>query len=384
MVHEFMTRSGTEDRATGSPLPADAESTFHELALSLFALQFDQIESYRKFCLARGTTPGDVTHWHDVPAIPTSAFKDYELSSLSQTERTIVFQSSGTTTQRPSRHFHSRDSLVLYEASLLPWLQRHILPERNLSGGIERITREPGWPLVILTPRSDLAPHSSLVHMFETARQKFGSKDSRFVGSVTADGLWSLNFSEATEVLRHSVLQSRPIILMGTAFLFVHLLEHLQSRRLTYRLPPGSRVLETGGYKGRSRALPKAELHRWIAHGLGIPVSHVVCEYGMSELSSQAYDGLAGFAAPPATPGIRSVGRLFRFPPWARARVISPETGGEVRDGETGLLRVFDLANVHSIAAIQTEDLGVRHDEGFELMGRAESVETRGCSLMTA
>ena len=103
----------------------------------------------------------------------------------------------------------------------------------------------------------------------------------------------------------------------------------------------------------------------------------------MSELSSQAYDYVAG-SGPVQSSKLKaqSSTRLFRFPPWARAQVLSPESGQEVCDGETGLLRVFDLANVRSVLAIQTEDLAVRRGKGFELLGRAPHAEPRGCSLM--
>jgi hypothetical protein len=161
--------------------------------------------------------------------------------------------------------------------------------------------------------------------------------------------------------------------LLGTAFSFVHLLDHLVESGIRWELPAGSRVLETGGYKGRSRSLPKKELHALIRGRLGIPETHIICEYGMSELSSQAYDRAAG--TDPA---------VFRFPPWARARIISPETGAEVADGETGLIQVFDLANVSSVMAVQTEDLAIRRGRGFELIGRAELAEPRGCSLMAS
>jgi hypothetical protein len=99
----------------------------------------------------------------------------------------------------------------------------------------------------------------------------------------------------------------------------------------------------------------------------------------MSELSSQAYDMRTGTSCPAPR-----ASRLFHFPPWARAQIISPENGREVAAGETGLLRIFDLANVFSVMAIQTEDLAIRHVDGFELIGRAETAEARGCSLMTS
>ncbi len=116
--------------------------------------------------------------------------------------------------------------------------------------------------------------------------------------------------------------------MLGTAFSFVHLLDHLADRDLRFELPPGSCALETGGYKGRSRSLPKAALHALISQRLGIAPRHIVCEYGMSELSSQAYDCAVGRHA---TRNTRHAS--FTFPPWARVQIISPETGREVARG---------------------------------------------------
>jgi hypothetical protein len=205
---------------------------------------------------------------------------------------------------------------------------------------------------------------------------------------------WELDLEQALARLQSAVTRDTPLLLLGTAFNFVHLLDELASRKLRFALPPGSRVMETGGYKGRSRSLPKSELHALITERLGVPPSHIVCEYGMSELSSQAYDCVAGaqrhvssVGRPVSSAGERNpqpANRCFRFPPWARVQIVSPETGREVAAGQTGLIRVFDLANVWSAMAIQTEDLGVRRGDGFELLGRAVHAEPRGCSLMPA
>ena len=167
---------------------------------------------------------------------------------------------------------------------------------------------------------------------------------------------------------------------LGTAFSFVHLLDYLAAQKLQLTLPPGSLVLETGGYKGLSRFVPKSELHSLISERLGVQPAQITCEYGMSELSSQAYDRAPGLVSQRAraNPGQRT----FLFPPWAKAQFVSPETGQEVSDGETGLLRIIDLANVYSVMAIQTEDLGIRRAQGFELLGRVSAAEPRGCSLM--
>jgi len=282
--------------------------------------------------------------------------------------------------------------------------------------------------MLFLTPPPEVAPHSSLVHMFETVRREFGGPlsmnrtpiaaglsplhlpggeigaDSRrllqfkettcqsvgeslspFTGKPKDAGAWDLDFEATIAALHEGAEAGQPLVVLGTAFSLVHLRDHLTGRNERLSLPPGSRVMETGGYKGRARVVAKAELHALITERLGVPASHIVCEYGMSELSSQAYEtevSSSAFRVPSSRGAASGATRLFRFPPWVRAQIISPESGREVAEGETGLIRVFDLANVWSVMAIQTEDLGVRRGDGFELIGRGGQAEARGCSLM--
>ena len=315
--------------------------------------------------------PPNVSHWKHIPAVPTVAFKEFDLTSLPQISRTAVFHSSGTTEQEPSRHFHSAESLAVYEASLLPWFHARVMP--HLESQISNLM------LAFLTPPPSRVPQSSLIHMFETVRRGFGAADSPFVGRVAPDGGWGLDPDATLGILHEASAAKRPLALLGTAFSFVHLLDHLADKRVRFELPAGSRAMETGGYKGRSRSLPKTELHALITQRLGIPPKRIVCEYGMSELSSQAYD----WEVQSSESRVQGPARVFHFPPWARVQFISPETGSEVAEGETGLIRVCDLANVFSVMAIQTEDLGIRRGNGFELAGRAERAEARGCSLMS-
>jgi len=365
---------------------ATGNRQFSELALELFSLQFKHNSAYQKICMARQLTPATVAHWTQIPAVPTAAFKELEVTSLAPEARTAVFHSSGTTAQKPSRHFHSAESLAVYEASLWAGFAEHFqfsIANFQSSGGVTRALEKlaiGNWQLAILTPPPEKAPHSSLVHMFEIVRQKLGGAETAFVGSLADDGAWTLNFTATIATLGHHPESGirNPQLLLGTAFSFVHLVDHLAEQNLRIELPPGSRVMETGGYKNRSRVLPKAELHALITDRLGVPAENIICEYGMSELSSQAYDS----ESHPQS-SIRHA-RVFRFPPWARVQIISPETGREVVEGETGLIRIFDLANVFSVAAIQTEDLGIRRGNGFELIGRAQLAEPRGCSRMTA
>jgi hypothetical protein len=346
------------------------DECFDVLSLELFGLQFKHNSAYRKICEARGRTPKVVEHWTQIPAVPTAAFKELELTCLAQNERTAVFYSSGTTEQKPSRHFHNAESLAVYETSLWKWFEQNVFA--NLKFKIQNSK------LLVLTPPPAQAPYSSLVHMFEVVRCELGFNESVFVGKIGGDNSWILDFNRALKIMRESVEQNRPLILLGTAFSFVHLLDFLSEQNLSFQLPPGSHAMETGGYKNRSRSLPKNELHALITQRLGVSPDKIICEYGMSELSSQAYDSEIQNLE------FRIQNRVFQFPPWARMQIISPETNCEVRDGETGLIRVFDLANVFSVMAVQTEDLGIRRGDGFELIGRAQLAETRGCSLMTA
>jgi hypothetical protein len=335
-------------------------ASFDELAMELFQLQFQHNLPYRRFCEAEGRTPASIGSWQEAPAMPTAAFKELELTSIPAGQRSTVFCSSGTTQQRPSRHFHHERSLALYEASVLEWAKKH-LPLGNSS-------------MIFLTPPPALAPHSSLVHMFDTLHRYVDGR-STFVGEVDAEGAWAVNVARVISMLTVCASSGEPVALLGTAFNFVHLLDAMRERRVCFQVPAGSWALETGGYKSRSRVLPKPELHRAISELIGLPRERIICEYGMSELGSQAYDLSLSATA--------SSERYFLFPPWARAQVVSPETGREVGEGGIGLLRVWDLANVYSVMAIETDDLAARRGGAFELLGRADKAESRGCSLMT-
>lgn len=402
---EFTSNAGVL-RSAGFPRGVTTDLEFNALALRLFALQFRHNAAYRRICESLGWTPGRVGHWTQIPSVPTAAFKDLELTCLSPEERTRVFHSSGTTQHRPSRHFHNAESLALYEASLWAWFEPHLLTpsleERGEARGRSSPQADPaampgGSPdgasvaetrLLSLTPPPAQAPHSSLAHMFGALAARLGCGNSAFCGAAAPDG-WRIDLPRAEAALRRSEQERTALLVLGTAFQFVELTDWLLERGVPARLPAGSRVMETGGYKGRSRELPRAELRGRISAALGVAAGRIIGEYGMSELSSQAYN-LGGFAICDSrfTSSLESRGAargpcVFHFPPWARVRIISPETGREVSDGQTGLVRVLDLANVWSVAAIQTEDLAVRHGDGLELLGRATQAEGRGCSLMT-
>lgn len=348
--------------AAGGPCP---EEEFNALALRLAEAQLSHNPHLATFWKSAHNKPWN--NWREIPPLPLEAFKHYEMTCLSPQARTNVFYSSGTTGQSRSRHWHCPDSLQLYRAAVKPWFAHHVLGNSVGPAPSARL-------FVSLTPPPDAAPHSSLVDMLDTVMKEWGLPESCFLGEVKQKGDWTLDLSKATGFLAGLAHAGQPVVLMGTAFNFVPWLDSLQERQMFIALPPGSRIMETGGYKGRSRAVPQTELHAALHQRLAVPYDGIIREYGMCELSSQAYDRIA-FA--PLTAPAR-----FRFPPWVRVRILSPETGLDCPAGMPGLLCVYDLANVWSVMALQTADLAAHDETGFELLGRAAPAEPRGCSLM--
>lgn len=375
-VTAFIAATAPQAPAARRLTPAEADRRFGELALAIHRFQGRENPVVQALDRLRGIDPDGLTDWEQIPALPAAAFKDHRVSCLPETETPTVFHSSGTTTARPGRHFHSPASLAVYEASLRPWFEHHLLGDLDRLIEVGQLGPVDRLGFIFLTPPPAEAPHSSLVHMLETVRRTGAAPDSLFVGRHDPAAGWVLDPDRLLFALRRSMCANRPVALVGTAFQFVHLLDHFAAGNRRYRLAPGSRAMETGGYKGRSRELPRAELHAGLQRALGLPPESIVTEYGMSELGSQAYDRRVG------CPG-DGPARL-RFPPWARVRVVSPETGLRVPPGEAGLVQVFDLANVASSMAVETADLGRWHPDGLELLGRAGSAEPRGCSLLTA
>ena len=163
---------------------------------------------------------------------------------------------------------------------------------------------------------------------------------------------------------------------MGVMISYVHFLDWCAEHGRRWHLPPGSRLMDTGGSKGRVREIARDELYGLYGEVFGLPTTACVNEYGMTELGSQFYDGTLRSAYQREWQPRRKV-----VPPWVRTLVVDPASLAPVPPGQIGLLRHYDLANLHSVMAVQTEDLGVVVGDGFEVLGRASGAELRGCSL---
>lgn len=348
--------------------PNTSDDKFNELAMKIFAYQFKRNKPYRNFCLRRGKNPETVSHWSEIPPVPTQAFKLLELVCEPTELAEAVFFSSGTT-QGGMRSKHFVFNLRLYEASVLRWFEPHLLPERR------------SLPIAVLFPPTQELPNSSLGHMLATIMNECGMKGSE----TTLASNWfirngKLLADELANWLKRAEANGEPVMLLGTSFSFLHFLDWCLVNKLSFSLPVGSRLMDTGGFKGSSREVSRDELYRLYEQVFGIPSEWCINEYGMAELSSQFYDGVVG--KPYFATGESSPQRLHKPPHWVKTKVLEPETLEEVSDGEVGLLCHYDLANRGSVMAVLTEDLGIKLKSNFVLLGRAKSSESRGCSVL--
>ena len=342
------------------------DDRFDTLARRLFAFQFEHCSAYRRFCAGRGIKPQSILHWTDIPSVPTGAFKEVELRCFAADQTIRTFRTSGTSGQkRGELHL---DTLALYDASLIQSLRTLLFPD------LDADPRNPGrMPLCILAPSEQESPHSSLSHMFDQLAEHHGSEET-----FHAIRNGQLDAQAVLDSINRANERSQPIALLGTAFSFVHLLDAMEEGNLLKKCPPGSRIMETGGFKGKVREVPRDELHRALSDRLGIPMNHILNQYGMTELGSQFYDSTLVDSEGPR----RKMG-----PPWVRVRILNPVSQASVTPGEIGMVVIHDLANTGSIAAIETADLGREvlnpqgQSIGFEVLGREQDAEERGCSI---
>jgi len=303
--------------------------SFDEILPRLHDFHYVHNGPYRAFCQSLGVD-SLVVRWRDIPCVPQSAFKHADLRSFPATETVQTFRTSGTTGEGFGQH-HFR-TLEVYETAVREgW--RH--------AGL------PSGPFLVIAPHPEEAPHSSLSHMLATlaAKEEF----------IAPRGV--IDLSRLRDL-------SAPVCLLGTALGFLHLVEALGAERIV--LPAGSTAMETGGYKGSGRVIARPRLYAMLGEKLGLAPGEMINEYGMTELSSQFY--------------ARGPHGLHHGPPWARAVVADPVTLEEVAEGETGILLIYDGANVGSVVGIRTQDLAIKRGGAFELLGRDPSALPRGCS----
>lgn len=339
---------------------------FDALAVALGRFQASRIPGLARLGResARGVELARVTRADELPAVPTDAFRHMHLATFPRQAAASTFRTSGTSSG--GRGAHAMRHTRTYDAGALAF-GHHAL--------FAGLASKPHG--LVLAPPPSEAPDSSLGHMLARFVAELCAPPSphdaptHFLGALREGGGVELRV-EALEARVASLAALRePAIVLGTSFAFVHLLDALAGRALP--LPPRSRLMQTGGFKGRSREVPASELRAALARTFDLPEHAIVCEYGMTELSSQFYEGtLLGADLPHG---------VYVEPPWARVVPVDPESLRPVADGEVGLARIEDLLNVDSAFAVQTQDSVRRVPGGFALLGRSPLATPRGCSI---
>lgn len=309
---------------------------FKTAALHVFKFQFENNSVYRSFCDLLFKNPSDIQHVEDIPFLPIQFFKSHEVISTTSSIQKI-FTSSGTTGQTNSKHLVS--DLSVYEKSFEKAFG-------NFYGNIE------GYVVLALLPSYLERDGSSLIYMADAL-----IKQSKQVES----GFYLNNLEALKNTLLKLESENRKVLLIGVSFALLDLVEYHQ-----FQLK-NTIIMETGGMKGRRKELIRNELHEILKDGFGVQEIH--SEYGMTELLSQAYSKGHG---------------VFKCPPWMHVLTRDTEDALTIQNpGKTGGLNVIDLANYNSCAFIATQDLGKIHPDGsFEIIGRFDNSDIRGCNLM--
>lgn len=309
----------------------DSEEEFEALALSVFRRQAEACAPYREYLTLIGVEPQSVRRVEEIPFLPIRLFKTHEIYCGEQPPEEI-FTSSATTGMTPSRH--PMASLALYERAFME--------------AFRRFYGDPAaWSLYGLLPNYLQRKGSSLVYMVD-----------RLIAACGSGGFY---LDQYEQLLRDMAADPKPKILLGVSYALWDLAEQ-HAPQLSDTV-----VMETGGMKGHREELPKEAFHRILCEGFGVEKIH--SEYGMAELTSQAYS--------------KGENRFF-CPPWMRVAVRDVNDPRDIRFAAgRGGLNIIDLANYYSCAFLQTEDVGRLYADGsFEVEGRIDHSEIRGCNLL--
>jgi hypothetical protein len=338
------------------------EERFNQLAIREFQYQFLLCDAYTKFCVARNKSPSNVTHWTEIPAVPTEAFKEAVIATCKPEEASYVYQTSGTSTagSRPGMLYRDERAYNLCRTAWKRAAKEYLLPDRR------------GIRTFLLAPSPELVPTASIGHCLGAIMEAIGTPGSGwFLGPSGYDYV-----ALATELTRAET-DGIPVLVIGATYSILQFFDWCEGSQQRFRLPAGSRINHGSGFKGRSREVTRMQFLDETWRVLGIPETHNVNVLGATELGSQMYDNVFRNL----WLGIHER-RFKKHLPWTRTRVVDPTSLESLPDGEVGILMHYDLAQRGNAVAIQTEDLGLLVEDGFEIIGRVQDAEARGCSLL--
>ena len=335
-----------------APLPE-----FNDYALRLFALQYESNALFREFCEVKKVRPSTVDRWEDIPMVYNDIFKTRLVASFQMEKAVMGLLTGGTTslTQR-GRIFRDEDGQRLVFAANRKMTGAYLFPDFE-EGRRCRI--------LILAPSPKLAPSMGMAIGMDETLRVFGAPDSMFLL-----GKSGIDVKALIQALRESEVSGTPVTLIGATSAYVYFFQACRRKGMSFRLPPGSRVCDGGGYRGRFGQVTREDYYAMVHEILGVPESHCVNVLGEAETATNLFDD----ALRRCTLGEPPRKRTRPVPPWSRVRAMSIDDLKPLPDGEVGLLAHWDLANVPTVLAVITDNLGYTTDggRGCEMVGRAK------------
>lgn len=347
-----------------SPWPAER---FEELALRLFAFQVANIPAYGAWA-SRQLHGSQPRSWREIPLVPVAAFKVAPLATAAALAYPAArFETSGTSDGQPGQVV-LRDT-ALYDASLHRAFAYWMVPDAPAE---KRML----FRCISLIPRSSARPRSSLGFMVRRLAQRWDDGGgTEHLGQAGQDE--ALDVQGFIESCERACSDQVPALLFATSVALHLLLEQLP-KDWAVQLPKGSRLMDTGGPKGRHTLVSRDEQHRQLQQRLGLHAAMIVGELGMTELCGQRYEP----SARQFLLGLAPLPRVYQAPPWLASRVTRVEDGALSQPGEVGLVGHIDLSNLDTCAFVQTADLGTLDETaGLLLHGRLPGSAWRGCGL---
>ncbi len=337
---------------------------FNKLAIALFKIQFNAIENYARYSEKKGVMPDNINDYLQIPPVPAAAFKSGDVFIYSNEDIHVTFRTSGTSGGERGRAYFSKSGAELTSLAIIENARNFMFPD----GADTRF--------FLVSPSPQAAPELTMAFGITEVMNNTGTRGGKhYIGAA------GLMIDDFMADIKKCEAENIPVSIIAPSFAMVFILDKMAEKGISFKMPAGSRVLDAGGFKGRSREISRSDMLLSINERFGISAEYCINALGMSELGTQYYDdNLKNYVLN----GIKAPG-VKKNPHWAKTLImklsggmnyIAPQTSSE-----KGAIVHFDLSNFDRAVSLLTDDLGRYNGNGFEICGRIRENDLKGCSL---
>lgn len=330
------------------------DEEFNSLAVKEFIYQYFANDVYRNLCESKGAGPQTVASWQDIPPLPTEAFKQYVIASFPLSETELSLLTSGTTNpDARGKIYRDKVSLEIIKKC------NYMLTKEFLFPDVKRMR------MLLMVPSPKVAPGMPMAYGLELAREAFGTDDSAYYISPRG-----LAVDEMIAAIEQAQDNKEPVCVMGATSGFVYFFNNCRDRGVSFTLPEGSRVCDGGGYQGTFGECSREQYYAQVEEFFRVPQHMCVNTLGMGESGTNYFDNVLRDHCRGKSTDVRYKVDL----PWTRTVVVGVRTGKRMPKGELGLIRHYDLTNLATVLAVQTDNIGYETESGFEIIGRSANI----------